>query len=400
MAIQINTSKWSPSDALRQRVVGAMEREAQYRTAEIRATEAARKDVVTAGAMSDYQTVAANPNATRDQVYGAAQTAFGRLLGVDMKAAKEFATMSGQYPKWNPTPDTEIEYVLSQTKNKTPEEAKALLISYYDRIIERKQANILGAGTLTSQVGPNGVVVTTNTPVIRTPKGNVPAKPEVKVTPPQSATASGATAQQKRVADALKAVNALQALEIKNGYGPLDEASRLWQQAVKDDPAIATALEKSVDEMSNEELLAKAKTMTKNNAQSLDAKGMRQYVEQLQRGRDWIKLNGDYNAAHEILNEVDGLMIDPDTHSLKSFAKGQPRALRATEKVWLNESRDWSKATEAELMQFANPDHKDRFVPSAAKEVMRRRPKNGVKPYDNNFDMINQPKPFSVIPQR
>ena len=238
MPLQINTSKWSPSDALKQRIMGAMEREAQYSTALLKQREQLRKEMTTTEAMKDYGDVAGSPDATREQVYSATQRAFGRILGVDPAAAKQFAAESGMYPKYFPT-DTntsELEAMLRTGKDDGLDQPT--ILRNYDAIQkERLQSKMLAGGKLEIKKGPNGEDIIIQNRMMYNPKENafnLPAPADIKISAVPSSVAAGTKDLKSRQDNAIKAAARMRTvIEKQGGFGPLDNAAKAYTEAMK-----------------------------------------------------------------------------------------------------------------------------------------------------------------------
>lgn len=359
MAFQINTSKWSPSDALRQRVMGAMEREAQYRMAESKAREAARREVVTTGAMSDYQSAATAPDATRESVYNAAQTAFGRILGVDPKGAKEFAAMSAQYPKYFPTDlnTSELEAYLNANKGRNPQE---VMVEWDAIQTARKQATMLRAGTIDTRKGPNGETIITSTPTIQTPRGPVAAAPIIKTVSPQSESSSGEKQRKQAIADAIQAAANIRTLVTNaGGYGPLQEAAVAWRKALQADPEIEKKVDKDKTQITASDFLNLGAAL-KSTSEA------QRYQEMLKRGREYVNATSNYFGKQAIVKNQYGVFVDPNTLDVNPYDGKKRPPLGMHEKHWMQDAYDWTKASDEELMQYSDPDNPDTYIPAAA----------------------------------
>lgn len=365
MPLQINTSKWSPSDVLRQRIMAAMEREAQYRTTLTKQSEQARKEVITTEAMRDYQNVAGQPNASRESVYSATQQAFGRILGVDTEAAKSFAAESGIYPKFYPTDTNTSELEAYLRANQGKDQAETM--KEWDRIqLVRSQAKMQQAGNMSVQMVGETPVVVQGTKYFDYKSGQfVEGVPQIKPITQPTEAGSGAKTKKSRIDNAILAsANIRTLVKEAGGYAPLKEAATAYTAAIKKDPTIATKLPEDVKSMDTNQLAAMfAAGLGKNAANSSEAM---QYADMLKRGRDYVKATSEYFGRQAIAAQ-EGVYVDPDNLDVVPLQKGAKRPLKMGEKHMLNDAVDWTKASKEDLLLHTNPDDLDNYVEAAAR---------------------------------
>ena len=378
MPLQINTSKWSPSDALKQRIMGAMEREAQYSTALLKQKEAIRKETITTEAMQEYGDIAGSPTATREQVYSATQRAFGRLVGVDQKAASAFATNSALYPKYNPTDLNTSELEAMLKSGAAANMSQVDVLRNYDVIQkERSQAKMLAGGKLRVIKGPNQEDIIIQDRNMYNPKTNafdLPAPPDIKISAVPSSTGTATKDLKSRQDNAIKAAARMRTvIEKQGGFGPLDNAAKAYTEAMKKpevQKVAATIPEdpEATKKLTDTEVVDKFASAI--GRQAKDTAEARAFVEMLRVGRDYVNATTDYHAQQAILAK-EGYYVDPDNLEIHELKDGK-RPLRMSEKSIMNSGMDWSKASEEDLLMYSNPDDKANYIPSAASFVIAK----------------------------
>lgn len=386
MPFQINTSRWSPSDALKQKVMAAMERDAQYTNMLIKSQEQARKEIVTTEAMSEYRTVAADPKATRNDVYAVTQRAFGRILGVDPEGAKAFADEAALYPRYFPTDQNTTEYEdFRKAYMEANPKASALDMSneWNNRMVTRAQSR----ETFVNPDQPPIVTTAPNGETLITYRGrkwnqranegkggweNV-AGPSSKLGGNQTLNAAELKDRNAIEEKATLAASKVQAMKDKmGGWDKLDMAGTLYQKALestKGKPELADKLKSG--SFSDTDLTA-----------AFLAMGVKQDPERttllkaaLKAGDEWWKALAEYHGYHAILQNRYKRYLSEDLKAHDVAEGGAPPSMY--EKRHMQWFKNWGEATTDDLATYGDPDNPAFYIPEAGKEILRRNPQTG-----------------------
>jgi hypothetical protein len=406
--MQINTAKWSPSDALRQRVMGAMEREAQYKNALMKQEQAMRKEVITTEAMRDYNAAAGDPNATREQVYSATQKAIGRIMGVDPEAAKNLAANSANYPKFFPTDQnkTEVEMIWEATAGMKPEERVAQI----DRVLtQRKNSGLIASGgPVQVTTGPNKESVYTTPKMLynaTTGKYDIPAPPDIKTVSPQSDAASGKKALQTDVNNAIRATTALRTyINEKGGEKAVQKAAKIFNEyksATTPEGETLEELYRGFDDKSEEDkkkiaekaLVIKQKKEGKETRDPAEAAA---FSDAIRTGNEYEKRRSKYEGEQAVIAQQKKY-IDPITFKVMDLTD-ENAPLGIQEKENLNDPAEWVKImagpnAKAKIMKHTNEKDPANLIPAAVewlhKELAKER--NGSSRSTSQRNFVEKP---------
>lgn len=384
MPMQINTAKWSPSDALRQRVMGAMEREAQYKNALMKQQEAMRKEIITTEAMRDYNSAVGDPTATRETVYSATQRAIGRIMGVDPEAAKNLAANAANYPKFYPTDLNTSELEAFLNANKDMDRAEAMI--EWDKIqVRRKQATMTAAGPLRVMTGPNKESIIIQGKMMYNSDTNQfdrPAPPDIKTVSPQSVSASGQKDVQKNIDEAIKSTAELtNFINERGGIDKVQDAARVFSEfksAVAPSGKTGDQLQSEFEatpednKAKREALASQIVELGKKQAGNKlrDPQEVAAFMDKLRVGSEYVKKRGKYYGMQGVVQQY-GKYVDTNDLTVKDLSDGNgPLALQG--KYNLDNVEDWSKIAaepngKAMIMKHTNKRDPANLIPAAVK---------------------------------
>jgi hypothetical protein len=370
--------------------MAALERDAQYKNAEIKVMEQAQKEMGIATATKDYRDVAGNPAATREEVYGATQRAFGRILGYDAKAAEAFAKNSEMYPKFFPTDTnvTEVEAYINDAKKKGLPESIGLM-AYDEAVTSRgasiRQANTVRGGRWKRISLPNGGYEFINDEGkiydYRT-KQLVDAPPELKLMAPQSYSGSRDKAVELAKGKAIEALAKLCSMQDKGGgTSKLDAANALYEKALEL-PANMQIPEEDLQNLKPEEIAKKYPEQSKALMSTLkigggsDTAALILLKEALTRGREYRDAISNLNAAQAIYKGFTGEYIKEDLASHPVT----PQTLTPRAKLHMQKYTNWKEVKNEELAIYADEEDQENYMPEAEAEFLRRVNAGLIKP--------------------